>query len=168
MEYISIPSIHPCSVALILYKVPGAYQRGFSAQVGGHHGRGANSSQGIITVTITHTPINQNLHCMSLNCWRKPEYPGETPKAQGEHANCKHSGRGRNLTHGSRDSRQTCWPLSPVHLHTIWTKLEYSVCTLFLSRALYHTHPRLHLICLKQHAMKMGNVLRQCVFKRLF
>ncbi|KAK3518039.1 hypothetical protein QTP70_033195, partial [Hemibagrus guttatus] len=32
-----------------------------------------------------------NLHCMSLDRWREPEYPEETPEAQGEHANSTHT-----------------------------------------------------------------------------
>ncbi|KAK3539041.1 hypothetical protein QTP86_023628, partial [Hemibagrus guttatus] len=32
-----------------------------------------------------------NLQCMSLDWGRKPEYPEETPEAQGEHANSTHT-----------------------------------------------------------------------------
>ncbi|KAK3543507.1 hypothetical protein QTP70_023222, partial [Hemibagrus guttatus] len=59
----------------------------------GHQGRihpeqSANPSQG----THTHSQFRyaSNLQCMSLNRGRKPEYPEETPKARGEHANSTH------------------------------------------------------------------------------
>ncbi|KAK3543048.1 hypothetical protein QTP70_010341 [Hemibagrus guttatus] len=32
-----------------------------------------------------------NLECMSLDWGRKPEYPGKTPEARGEHANSTHT-----------------------------------------------------------------------------
>ncbi|KAK3547783.1 hypothetical protein QTP86_029933 [Hemibagrus guttatus] len=58
-----------------------------------HPGRSANPSQG--THTHSHTTDNLempiNLECMSLDQGRKPEYPEETPEAQGEHANSTHT-----------------------------------------------------------------------------
>ncbi|KAK3524310.1 hypothetical protein QTP70_027867, partial [Hemibagrus guttatus] len=64
-----------------------------------HPGWSAKPSQGTHTLSfthaITHTTDNLempvNLQCMSLDRGRKPEYPEETPKAQGEHANSTHT-----------------------------------------------------------------------------
>ncbi|KAK3526441.1 hypothetical protein QTP70_025474 [Hemibagrus guttatus] len=68
-----------------------------------HPGQSANPSQGTHTLSsthaITHTTDNLemtiNLQCMSLDRGRKPEYPEETPKAWGEHANSTHTWRRR-------------------------------------------------------------------------
>ncbi|KAK3533789.1 hypothetical protein QTP70_027348, partial [Hemibagrus guttatus] len=47
------------------------------------------------SLTQSHTTDNLempiNLQCMSLDRGRKPEYPEETPKARGEHANSTHT-----------------------------------------------------------------------------
>ncbi|KAK3535867.1 hypothetical protein QTP70_021162, partial [Hemibagrus guttatus] len=41
--------------------------------------------------TMDNLEMPINLQCMSLDRGRKPEYPEETPEAQGEHANSTHT-----------------------------------------------------------------------------
>ncbi|KAK3568757.1 hypothetical protein QTP86_016275 [Hemibagrus guttatus] len=60
-----------------------------------HHGQSTNPSQGAHTLSHSHTTDNLempiNLQCMSLDWEKKPEYLGETPEAQREHANSTHT-----------------------------------------------------------------------------
>ncbi|XP_060748330.1 beta-N-acetylhexosaminidase isoform X3 [Tachysurus vachellii] len=69
-----------------------------------HPGRSANPSQGTHTLSFTHAithygqfsrDANQPTYGLSFDQGRKPEYPEETPKTRGEHANSTHTRRRR-------------------------------------------------------------------------
>lgn len=93
------PSFYHLSIFCTAYQgsgEPGAYPGGLDAQGGGHAGRGANPSQGIIALKLTHpfTHYGQfgnasqfTMHVFGL--WE--ENPEETPEAQREHANSTHT-----------------------------------------------------------------------------
>ncbi|KAK3529003.1 hypothetical protein QTP70_014397, partial [Hemibagrus guttatus] len=67
---------------------------GYTLDVVPTHRRAHTHSHSLTQSHITDNlemPIN--LPCMSLDWGRKPEYPEETPKARGEHANSTHTWR---------------------------------------------------------------------------
>ncbi|KAK3548612.1 hypothetical protein QTP70_015531, partial [Hemibagrus guttatus] len=66
-------------------------QAGFIGHQGRiHPGWSANPSQGTHTLSFTHYRQFRDTNQPTMERGRKPEYPEETPEAQGEHANSTH------------------------------------------------------------------------------
>ncbi|KAF4078686.1 hypothetical protein AMELA_G00201870, partial [Ameiurus melas] len=91
-------SLNSLSLSLLDRGDPGAYRKGHGAQGEGKPWMGCQSIAGH-NHTHPHTTDTISLQCMSLDWGRKPKYPEETPKAQGEHADSTHTqGHGKNQT----------------------------------------------------------------------
>ncbi|XP_053531278.1 protein FAM83G [Ictalurus punctatus] len=95
------PSIHPFSLPLILHRVAGNLEPipGDSGRKEGDTLDGVPTHRRAHSYTHTHSHTTDHLdmpislRSMSLNRWRKPEYPEETHEARGEFANSAHTGQ---------------------------------------------------------------------------
>lgn len=127
----NLQSIHLISAPLILHKYSGNFYRVYPRDLGYKAGKPSIPREAKYNHTHPVTQRCQSTHNTSLDWGRKPEYPEETPEAQGDHANSTKQGRGRNQT--PKPWRQMCEELSHrAPLHALYMTLGIILVEFFL------------------------------------